>query len=59
MIYFYINFSILDFLIYGLIFKGIFWCVFQTRIGLLLPDSAVVFEKAKDSAVNLVGQSKG
>lgn len=31
----------------------------QTRIGLLLPDAIVVFEKAKDTGVNLVGQSKG
>lgn len=30
-----------------------------TRVGLLLPDAIVVFEKAKDSAVNLVGQAKG
>ncbi|KFM67260.1 Vesicle-fusing ATPase 1, partial [Stegodyphus mimosarum] len=30
-----------------------------TRVGLLLPDAIIIFEKAEGSAVNLVGQAKG
>ncbi|XP_035215516.1 vesicle-fusing ATPase 1-like [Stegodyphus dumicola] len=30
-----------------------------TRVGLLLPDAIIIFEKVEGSAVNLVGQAKG
>lgn len=30
-----------------------------TRVGLMLPDATVIFEKAEGSSVNLVGQAKG